>query len=217
MSKQNAETKQQQEFHSSTDLYRSFRSTAEDTAATKKREKEKAEISAAQSENRVRETRQKGDPQIKPEIPSLDQSSAAAPLPSEEKEKQDVVDDAGIDLNPQLCRLLMNYSLEQVKAASDHYRQAKRRGVEIRDPAAWITDCLKGQWWMKSISVRESKYAEAKPWIDWAIKERLILSSTVDPELTGDSSGSFYVLGKVTGNKALPWQDVAALYPMPIA
>lgn len=219
MSAPNAETTQQQEPQLSTDLYRSFyRSAAEDTAAAREKNEERnaAEKSAAQPENRVRETRQEIDLGIKSEISHPDRSSAAA-SPREERDKRDAVDDAGIELSSQLCYQLMNHSGEQVKAAVNHYRQAKRKGVKVEKPAAWLISCLREQWWLESNSVQEAKYAESKPWIDWAIKERLILSSTVDPQITGDSSGSVYVLGQVTGNKALPWQDVAALYPIPIA
>ncbi len=84
----------------------------------------------------------------KSKVTDLDKSSAAA-LPAVEKEKQDVVEAAGgIAINPQLLHQLMNYTLEQVKAAVSHYSAVKREKGERKNPAGWLTECLKGQWWL---------------------------------------------------------------------
>lgn len=75
-----------------------------------------------------------------------DQCSAA---PSK-NEKIEVIEGAGIALNPQLGKCLMNYSLEQVKAAVSHYKAVTAKGTQIANPGGWLTTCLKGEYYKQS-------------------------------------------------------------------
>jgi len=150
---------------------------------------------------------------VEPEATLLDKSSAAPPE-YVENEKLDLVDSAGIALNPQLSRELMNYTLEQVKAAVDHYREVKRSKGERKNPAGWLTDCLRNQWAVGTTTVQDTKYALAKVWIDWAIKQQLIYASTSDPKITGCLQGDIYVIGRATQDVLKPWTDIAKLHPL---
>lgn len=150
---------------------------------------------------------------VEPEVTGLGKSSAAPPE-YVENEKLDLVDGAGIALNPQLSRELMNYTLEQVKAAVDHYREVKRSKGERKNPAGWLTDCLRNQWAVGTTTVQDTKYAEAKDWINLAIKQRLIYASISDPKITGCLEGDIYVQGKITQDVLKPWADVAKLHPL---
>lgn len=150
------------------------------------------------------------------EVTGLDESSAAM-RPDVENEKLDLVDSALIALNPQLKRELMNYTLEQVSSAVDHYRAAKREKGERSNPAGWLIECLRGQWWVGTTTDRQdTKYQIAKSWIDWAIKQGLISSSTNDPRITLDSGENLYVAGRVNDYSFQPWEEVASLYPLPV-
>lgn len=149
------------------------------------------------------------------EVTGLDESSAAPPFDIENK-KLDLVDGAIGALNPQLRRELMNYTLEQVTAAVDLYRATKREKGERKNPAGWLIECLRGQWWVGTEEVQDTKYQIAKSWIDWAIKQGLISSSTNDPRITGDSGENLYVAGRVNDYSFQPWEEVASLHPLPV-
>lgn len=150
---------------------------------------------------------------VESEVTDLDKSSAAPPEDVENK-KLDLVDGAGIAFNPQLSRELMNYTLEQVKAAVNHYREVKRSKGERKNPAGWLTECLRNQWAVGTTTVQDTKFAQAKDWIDWAMKHRLIDGSISDPKITGCLEGDIYVQGKVTQDVLKPWADVANLHPL---
>lgn len=75
-----------------------------------------------------------------------DQCSAA---PTED-EKIEIVEGAGIAMNPHLIRTLTNFTLEQVKAAVSHYQAVITKGTQINNSAGWLSQCLKGKWWKQS-------------------------------------------------------------------
>lgn len=79
---------------------------------------------------------------VVPKTPDQDNFPGAA---SDSVKK--LVEQAEIPLNPQLKSTLANYTLEQVAAAVYHYRSVSRKG-RLKNPAGWLTDCLKGQWWI---------------------------------------------------------------------
>lgn len=139
-----------------------------------------------------------------------DLSSAAAL----QDEKIEVVEDVGIAMNPHLERSLLDFTLEQVKAAADFYRASKREKGEAKNPPGWFTSCLKGQWWAASGSAITTEYRKAKPWLDWAMKQGLICASTTDSAVTG-SQQEIYVFGKATDNEFKPWSYLAEIYPLP--
>lgn len=116
-----------------------------------------AEIPATQPENQVRETRQKRDPQIKPKIPDSDQSSAAPRSPME-KEKIDVVADAGIAINPQLARELMEHSLDVVEEACRYYIKIKGQKGKPTNPGGWLVSCLRAHWWLDAVDEYEQEF-----------------------------------------------------------
>ena len=88
------------------------------------------------------------EPTESPKNLSEDKLSGAASAPVEKIDLvMDLVDDAGIPLNPQLKGTLVNYTLEQVKSAVGHYRSVSRVH-RLNNPAGWLTECLKGQWWV---------------------------------------------------------------------
>lgn len=75
-----------------------------------------------------------------------DQCSAA---PSKD-EKIEVIEGAGIALNPQLSKCLINFSLEQIKAAVSHYKAVIAKGTQIANPGGWLTACLKDEYYKQS-------------------------------------------------------------------
>lgn len=83
-----------------------------------------------------------------------DQCSAA---PTED-EKIEIVEGAGIAMNPHLIRTLTNFTLEQVKAAVSHYQAAIAKSTQINNSAGWVSDCLKGKWWEQT-KAPEATYA----------------------------------------------------------
>jgi len=83
-----------------------------------------------------------------------DQCSAA---PTEDK-KIEIVEGAGIAMNPHLIRTLTNFTLEQVKAAVSHYQAVIAKGTQINNSAGWLSQCLKGEWWKQS-KAPEATYA----------------------------------------------------------
>lgn len=85
-----------------------------------------------------------------PQDQGLDQSSAAPPSPVENDAAQKVTD-AGIKLNPQLRSLLTQFTLEEVQSALSLYRATKQRKT-IQNPPGWLTDCLRGKWWVSDSS-----------------------------------------------------------------
>lgn len=95
------------------------------------------------------------------EVVDEDKSSALALV---SVEKVDLVQAVGIPLNPQLKRTLMNYALEQVKAAVDHYRATNHKKGKPHNPSGWLTECLKGQWAdaSKSAAVTEVAHPSSK-------------------------------------------------------
>lgn len=78
---------------------------------------------------------------------TLEDQCSAAPT---EDEKIEVVEGAGIAMNPHLIRTLTNFTLEQVKAAVSHYQAVIAKGTQINNSAGWLSDCLKGKWWEQS-------------------------------------------------------------------
>lgn len=79
-------------------------------------------------------------------ITDEDQCSAA---PTED-EKIEIVEGAGIAMNPHLIRTLTNFTLEQVRAAVSHYQAVIAKGAQINNSAGWLSECLKGKWWEQS-------------------------------------------------------------------
>lgn len=79
-----------------------------------------------------------------------DNSSAAARL--------EIVKAAGITLNPQIKAMLLGYSIKQVESAVAHYRKVVKARGERNNPAGWLNQCLKYEWYRETDANTKEKY-----------------------------------------------------------
>lgn len=82
----------------------------------------------------------------------LDQSHAAEEGEVVENDtdfdvKCNTVIQSGIRLNDTIKKLLQQFSLAQVKSAIAYYQQRKTM-AQIKNPAGWLIECLRGKWWL---------------------------------------------------------------------
>ena len=80
-----------------------------------------------------------------------------SPIFSDERIKQ--VEQAGIPLNPTLCKAVMEYTLDEVRSAIAHYQQVVKEQGQRNNPGGWLTNCLRGKWWEQStVKAEDDKY-----------------------------------------------------------
>lgn len=72
-----------------------------------------------------------------------------------------VMEYAGIPANKKLEQQIDKYSCDEVEKAVDCYREWQEHGKTFTNPAGWLVDCLRGQWWTNSPSAQERRRVEA--------------------------------------------------------
>lgn len=132
-------------FQQTTDLYRSFKSAnyAADEILEKKEDLE-TEPKEINIESLATPTTKTEATLTEPEASQSDKTNVPAVALVE---KVRLVQCAGVKLTPQLEQILSRYTVAVVRCAVDYYR-AKQPTGECKNPAGWLVECLKGQWWL---------------------------------------------------------------------
>lgn len=119
-------------------------------------------------------------------------------------EKEKVVEEVNIQLTPQLRKLLLDYSTEEVRQAIAHYCQVVKNKGSRQNPAGWFTECLRGKWWA---TVEETKpVVEPKDYPHPTLEQLNALGAVGRiVHTTLDEPGYPQVLAVDTGAGVLPW------------
>lgn len=101
-----------------------------------------------------------------------------------------------VPLNPTLQRLVLSSAVDAVQNAITYYRKVVKEKGDRKNPAGWLTDCLRGKWWLKEPTLPIT-IAPAQPNLEQL--EQL--------KSMGRVLGLGGVVYVVVGNSAIPWQQ----------
>jgi hypothetical protein len=129
----------------------------------------------------------------------LTSHEGASPLPSDECEEENIklceVRDAIGKLTPKLRKLIVDFTLGDLRKALTLYRQRHQK-QQIRDAYSWLKKCLQQKWWQdkpannpstdarkdvpEPLAANEKLTLEQKVWYEKAINQGICLPAPIE-------------------------------------